>query len=80
MSFGSNPSNKYGKQLFVAATKTGLDVLKTAEPSGEFIENKIVDEIGKPKPTPDVNSRNFEEIAIAPENREEIPDKLRQVL
>ena len=44
-----NLSNKYGKQLFNTAAKTGLDALKfaskkvahkTANATGEFIENK----------------------------------------
>ena len=34
----------------------------------------------KPKPVPDENSRNVEEIFIPPENREEILNELRQVL
>ena len=58
MSFGRNLRNKYGKKLLDTATKTGLDVLKTtskkvvhkrAEATGELIENKIADKIGKPK-------------------------------
>ena len=65
------------------ATKTGLDVAKTAskkivhktaEPTGELIGNKIAEKIVKQKPAPDVNLRNVKEIAILPEN------KLRQVL
>ena len=34
----------------------------------------------KPKPVPDENSRNVEEMVIPPENREEILNELRQVL
>ena len=75
MSFGRNLSNNYGKQLLDAATKTGLDALKTvskkvahkgAEATEEFIANKIADKLLKPKAMPDVNSRNVEEIIIPP--------------
>ena len=71
------------------ATKTGLDALKTAtkkvahkaaEAKGKFIGNKIGDKIVKPKPAPDVNSRNDEEIIIPLEKIEEILNELRQVL
>ena len=71
------------------ATKTTLDSLKpavkkvahkAAEPTEEFIGNKIADKFVKPKPVPDENSRNVEEIIIAPEKREEILNELRQVL
>ena len=49
------------------ATRTGLDatelapqkvVHKAAEATGEFIENKIAEKIVKPKPMPEVNSKN----------------------
>ena len=59
-------------------TKTGLDALKTvskrvvhkaAESAGDFIGNKIVNKIVKPKPVPDANSRNFEEIVILSEKK-----------
>ena len=52
LSFTSNLSNKYAKQLLDTTTKTGLDALKTvckkvvhkaAEAAGEFIGNKIAD-------------------------------------
>ena len=49
---------------------------EAAEASGEFIENKILN----PKPVPDDNSRNVEEIKIPPEKREEIFNELIQVL
>ena len=70
-----------------AATKTGLDALKTAtkklvhkagEATGEFLQNKIADKTVKPKLVHDENSRNIEEIVIAPEKREEILNELRQ--
>ena len=54
-------------------------VHKAAEATGEFIENKIADalaklnndKIVKQKSVTDENSRNFEEIIIPPEKREE---------
>ena len=58
LSFTSNQSNKYGKQLLDTTTKTELDALKTiskkvvhkaAEAAGEFIGNKIVDKNCKTK-------------------------------
>ena len=59
-----NLSNKRGRQLLDAATKTGLHTLKTAtnkvahnaaEATGEVIGNKITNKISKPKPVPDKN-------------------------
>ena len=70
-------------------TKTGLDVHKTsskkvihktAEATRELIGNKIAEKIVKPKPVPDENSRNVEEIVIPPEKRQEILNELRQAL
>ena len=87
LSFGRNLTNKYGKQLLDFATKTRVDPLKTAsqkvthkvtEGTGEFIGNKIVDKTLKPKPVPDVNSINVEEIVIPPEKREEILNELEK--
>ena len=89
MSFGRNLSNKYRKQLLDAAVKTGIDTLKTAskkvdheavEATGEFIGNKIVNNIVKSKPVPGENSRNVQEIIISPKQRREILNELRQVL
>ena len=60
------------------ATKTGLNVLKTAtkkvvyktaEAIGEFIENKIANKTVQPKPVPDENLRDVEEIIISPEKQ-----------
>ena len=71
-------SNKYGKQLLDTATKTGIGVLKTssknvthkaAEATGEFIGKKIAAKTAKPKPVPDVNSRNNEEMIIPSEKK-----------
>ena len=58
------------------ATKTGLNALKTAtkkvvykaaKATGEFIENMIANKTVKPKPKPDENLRDVEEIIIPPE-------------
>ena len=68
---------------------TGLDALrtaskkvvyKTAEITGEFLGNKTANKTVKQKPVIDENSRNVGEIIIPPEKREEILNKLRQVL
>ena len=74
MSFKRKLLNKYGKQLLDAATKTGLDALKTltkklTDTTGEFTRNKIVNKIVKPKPAPDENSRNDEEIITSTEQK-----------
>ena len=66
LSFARKLSNKYVKELLDNAAKTGLDALKpaskkvihkAAEPTGEFIRNKIADKIVKPE----AKSRNVEE-------------------
>ena len=89
MSFGRNLSNKYGLQLLDTATKTRLDALKnaskklvyqTVQATGKLTGNTIADKIVKPKPVPDENSRNFGEVVVAPENREEILNELTHVL
>ena len=84
MSFRRNISHKYRKQLLEVVTEKGLDALKSSSTKlvhkTQFIGNKIADEIVKPKPVLDENSRNTEEIIIPPEKREEILNKLRQVL
>ena len=89
LSFGRSLSTKYRKQLLDAATKTGLDALKTtskkvrhkaAEATGEFIGNKIANKFVKPKPVPEAHSKNIEKIFIPSEEREEILNKLIQVL
>ena len=61
LSFARKLSDKYGKKLIDTATKKGIDaaktaskrvVQKTAEATGDLIENKIADKItsiGKPK-------------------------------
>ena len=71
------------------AAKTAPDVLKTgfkkvvhkaAKAIGEFIGNKIADKIVEPKPFPDENLRDIEEMIIPAEEREEILNELRLVL
>ena len=74
MSFGKNLANKYGRKLLNTATIIGIDALKTeiikaAEETGKFIENKIANKIITPKPLTDENSRNVEDIIISPEQR-----------
>ena len=64
--------------MLESATKTGLGTLETAsnkvwhkapEATGEFIGNKIVNKIVKPKLVIDENSRNVEEMIIPTEKR-----------
>ena len=71
------------------ATKTELDDLKTAskkevhkaaEPTGEFIGNKIAEKIVNAKPLPAENSGNVEKLIILPEIREQILNHLKKVL
>ena len=66
------------KKLVDAATKTGLNFLKTVtkkvahkapEGTGEVIGNKTANKIVKPKPASGVNARNVEEIIIPPEKK-----------
>ena len=52
---------------------------KAAEPTGQFIGNKIANKIVKPKPVLDMNSRNVKEMIIPPEKRGELLNELRQV-
>ena len=60
------------------ATKTGLDALKTAsekvfhkaaKATDGFIVKNITDKIVEPKPVPDKNSRNVEEMIIPTEKK-----------
>ena len=62
-------SNKYGEKLLDTTNKSRTRyskttsknlVHKTAKATGEFIENKIADEIAKPKAMSDMNLRNVE--------------------
>ena len=52
MSFARNLAEKYGKQLLDTAKKAGINaskkvIHKTAEATGEFLENNIVDAVAK---------------------------------
>ena len=75
-------SNKCRKQLLDTGIETASKkvVHKAAEATGEIIENKIADKIEKPKHVFDENPRNLKEITVLPEKREEISNKLREVL
>ena len=55
-------------------------VHKTAETTGELIGNKIAEKNVEPKSVRDKNSRNFEEILIPLEKRQEMLNGLRKVL
>ena len=77
------------EKVLHTATKTGPGSLKpgskkvaykSAKATSEFIGNKIAGKIVKPKLVPDANSRNVKEIVIRPEKREEMLNKLIQVL
>ena len=69
------------------ATKTGIDaaktsskkvVKKTAEATGDLIENKIVDKINSiSKPKEKEKAKEIEEIYIPSEKRQQIIDDLR---
>ena len=87
MSFARTFGDKHGKKLMDTATKTGIDVAKTAskrlvqktaEATGDLIGNKIADKItsiskSKEKEKP----KETEEIYIRPEKRQQIIDDLR---
>ena len=84
MSFTRNLSKKYGKKIIawldapkIASKKVAH---KVAETTSEFIGNKIINKIVKPKPLPDENSMNAEEIIILLKKRQEILKELRQAL
>ena len=94
LSFARKFGDKYGKNLMDTATKTGLDAAKTAskrvvqkiaEGTGDFIGNKVADQI-----TPIVKSKSIEkekkdeineteEIYIPPEKRQQIINDLRHI-
>ena len=87
LSFARKFGDKYGKKLIDTATKTGIDVAKTAskrvvqklpEATGDLIGNKIADKItsvGKSKE--DDKTRKVEEIYIPPEKRQQIIHDLK---
>ena len=82
--------NKYCKKLMDTATKTGIDVAKTAskrvvkktaEAAGYLVRNKIADKItsaGKAnKNTKELQQNERQEIYIPSEKRQQIIDDLR---
>ena len=74
-------ARKYKKQLL----DTGLDAVKTASrkvvhKAGEFLGNKIADAVTKSNDDKIVKQEPVEEKIIPPEERDEILNKLRQVL
>ena len=85
--FARKFSNKYGKKLMNTAAKTKIDptktaskrvVQKSAEATGDLIENKIAEKItsiGKSKK--DDKTKKVEEIYITPEKRQPIIDDFR---
>ena len=95
MSFTGSISNKYGKKHVDTATKSATDeiktaskraIQKTAEATGDFVGNKIADEITslskkftKKLPTidEDVELTTHKKIGISPEGRQKIIDELR---
>ena len=77
MSFTRNLADKYGENIIgYCHKKTRLDaaksasrkvVHKTAEATGELIENQITEQILKAKSVSVVNSRNVEDVIALPE-------------
>ena len=59
------------QKLLNTATKARL-IPKSVEATEELIGNKIAKQIAKRKYLPNLNSKNFEEIVISPEKRQEI--------
>ena len=59
-------------------TACKIVIHETAEASGELMGNKITEKILNPKPVPEMNSRNVEEIVIPPEKRQEILNELKK--
>ena len=86
MSLARNFSGKYGKKLIDTASKTEIDVTKTAskriiqktaEATGDLIRNKVADQIisiGKPKEKE--KTKEIEEIYIPPEKKQQVIELL----
>ena len=81
LSFARKFGDKYGKNVMDTATKTRIDVAKTAskrivqktaEATGDLIGKKIADKI-----TSIAKPKEKEEIYITPEKRQQIIDDLR---
>ena len=84
-----NLFDKYGEKVLNTATKTRLEVLKTAskkevhktaDATGEFMGMKTADKIVKPKLVPNDNWRNVEETVIPSDKKQEILTTLIQVI
>ena len=87
LSFARKFGDKYGKKLMDTATKTGIDVAKTAskkafqeaeEATRDLFGNKIADKItsfGKTKSKE--KEKEEQEIYIPPEKRQQVIDDLR---
>ena len=85
LSFARKFGDRYGKKLMDTATKTGMDVVKTAskwaihktaEATRDLAGNKIADRItslAKPKE----KTKKAEEIYIPPEKRQQIIDDFK---
>ena len=98
---GKNLSNKYGQELLDSSTKSTTDAIKTAskrvikktaEATGDLIDNKIADKITSisnkksTKEIPnngeteeDVEITTHKKIYVSPEERQQIIDELRLV-
>ena len=86
LSLARNFSGKYGKKLIDTASKTEIDVTKTAskriiqktaEATGDLIRNKVADQIisiGKPKEKE--KTKEIEEIYIPPEKKQQVIELL----
>ena len=97
MSFARSTSNKYGKKLVDTATKPATDAIKatskraiqkTAEATGDLIDNKIADKItsvSKKKSNSNSNNNDDTDLTthkkryISPGERQQIIDELRLV-
>ena len=99
LSFAKNMSNKYGKNLVDTAKKSATDAIKTAskraiqktaEATGDLIDNKIADKIrsvSKKKSNSNNNNNNNNDVKLAtykkryisPEEIQQIIDELRLV-
>ena len=87
LSLTRNFSGKYGKKLIDTASKTEIDVTKTAskriikktaEATGDLIRNKVADQIisiGNSKEKE--KTKEIEEIYIPPEKKQQVIDDLR---
>ena len=93
---GKSLSNKYGQKLNDSAKKSTTDTIKTAskrtiqktaKDTGDFIGNKIADEITNVSKKPNNNNNNNEDVEIiahqkryvSPEERQQIINELRIV-